>query len=92
MAAIKARLAVLGTQFAQNVLADERDWVMPLAEGDLEGAAEFVVQAARSAGEGQGGGRAGRHAVAEPHRAVPPVLAAARPAPARLRGLGRAGG
>jgi peptidyl-dipeptidase Dcp len=29
---VKARLAELGTQFTQNLLADERDWFMELAE------------------------------------------------------------
>jgi peptidyl-dipeptidase Dcp len=47
---VKSRLAVLGTQFTQNLLADERSWVMDLAEADLEGLPAFVVDAARSAG------------------------------------------
>lgn len=57
MAAIKARLAVLGTQFTQNLLKDEADWRMPLTEADLAGLPEFVVDTARSAGSeaGQGG-------------------------------------
>ncbi|WP_394153586.1 M3 family metallopeptidase [Loktanella salsilacus] len=48
---VKSRLAVLGTQFTQNLLADERDWFMPLAEGDLVGLPDFVIDAARAAGE-----------------------------------------
>ena len=51
MKEIKGRLAVLGTQFTQNLLADERSWFMKLDEADLEGLPEFVVDAARSAGE-----------------------------------------
>ena len=51
MKEIKGRLAVLGTQFTQNLLADERAWFMKLDEADLEGLPEFVVDAARSAGE-----------------------------------------
>ena len=51
MKEIKGRLAVLGTQFTQNLLADERSWFMALAEDDLEGLPDFVVAAARSAGE-----------------------------------------
>ena len=47
---VKERLAVLGTQFTQNLLADERGWQMPLAEDDLEGLPDFVVQGARAAG------------------------------------------
>jgi peptidyl-dipeptidase Dcp len=54
MTAVKARLAVLGTRFSQNLLADERDWTMPLEEGDLEGLPDFVVDAARAAGAERG--------------------------------------
>ena len=56
MKEIKSRLAVLGTQFTQNLLADERSWFMPLADGDLEGLPDFVVDAARSAGVEKGAG------------------------------------
>jgi peptidyl-dipeptidase Dcp len=51
---VKARLAVLGTQFSQNLLADERDWFMALAPADLEGLPDFVVEAARAAGDEKG--------------------------------------
>ncbi|NVK62746.1 MAG: peptidase M3, partial [Rhodobacteraceae bacterium] len=51
MKEVKSRLAVLGTQFTQNLLKDEAAWFMPLAETDLEGLPGFVVDAARSAGE-----------------------------------------
>ncbi|KIC46583.1 peptidase M3 [Ruegeria sp. ANG-S4] len=51
MQEIKARLATLGTSFTQNLLADERDWFMDLREDDLQGLPEFVVNAARAAGE-----------------------------------------
>ncbi|MEW2914249.1 M3 family metallopeptidase [Leisingera sp. JC11] len=54
MQEIKGRLATLGTQFTQNLLADERDWFMELSEDDLEGLPEFVVKAARAAGEEKG--------------------------------------
>ncbi|MGJ8615704.1 MAG: M3 family metallopeptidase [Sulfitobacter sp.] len=50
MKEIKGRLAVLGTQFTQNLLADERSWFMPLDEDDLDGLPDFVVDAARAAG------------------------------------------
>jgi peptidyl-dipeptidase Dcp len=50
MKEIVARLAELGTGFAQNLLADERDWSLDLSEGDLEGLPDFVVDAARNAG------------------------------------------
>ncbi|QBY01734.1 M3 family peptidase [Rhodophyticola sp. CCM32] len=51
---VKSRLAVLGTEFMQNLLADERDWSMPLEEADLEGLPAFAVDAMRAAGEEQG--------------------------------------
>ena len=51
MKEIKARLAVLGTEFTQNLLADERDWFMKLDPDDLEGLPDFVVDAARAAGD-----------------------------------------
>ncbi|THD84879.1 M3 family peptidase [Aliigemmobacter aestuarii] len=51
---VKMRLSVLGTQFSQNLLADERDWFMPLAKADLEGLPDFVIEAARAAGEDKG--------------------------------------
>lgn len=54
MKEIKARLAVLGTQFTQNLLGDEREWFMELAETDLGGLPEFVVATARSAGKEKG--------------------------------------
>jgi peptidyl-dipeptidase Dcp len=37
LAAIAQRLAVLGTQFSQNVLGDEEDWVQPLSEAQMAG-------------------------------------------------------
>ncbi|WP_300010216.1 M3 family metallopeptidase [uncultured Roseobacter sp.] len=51
MKEIKSRLAVLGTEFTQNLLADERDWFMPLADADLDGLPDFVIRAARAAGK-----------------------------------------
>jgi len=49
---VKSRLASLGTQFTQNLLADERDWVMPV--DDLSGLPDFVVASARAAAEERG--------------------------------------
>ncbi len=56
MAAIKSRLAVLGTEFTQNLLADEREWAMDLADDDLQGLPDFLINAARAAGAEQGKG------------------------------------
>ncbi len=47
---VKARLAVLGTAFTQNISAEERAWALDLAEADLEGLPEFLRAAARAAG------------------------------------------
>jgi peptidyl-dipeptidase Dcp len=56
LTAVKARLAVLGTQFGQNLLADERSWFMDLAEADLAALPAFVQEAARAAGAERGTG------------------------------------
>ncbi|WP_136439702.1 M3 family metallopeptidase [Pacificoceanicola onchidii] len=50
MKEVKARLAVLGTAFTQNLLKDESSWMMDLSEADLDGLPEFVIDAARAAG------------------------------------------
>ena len=54
MRAIRNRLAVLGTAFTQNLLAEEAGWRLELGEADLEGLPEFLVAAARAAGEAAG--------------------------------------
>ena len=51
---IMARLSVLGTQFTQNLLADERAWFMELGDEDLEGLPGFLIAAARAAGAEKG--------------------------------------
>jgi peptidyl-dipeptidase Dcp len=54
LAAIMQRLASLGTQFSQNVLADEKSWSMRLEPEDLEGLPDFVVEAAAQAAADRG--------------------------------------
>ncbi len=54
LAAIMQRLASLGTQFSQNVLADEKSWSMRLEPADLEGLPDFVVEAAAQAAADRG--------------------------------------
>ncbi len=54
LAEVKERLAVLGTEFTQNLLKDEADWTMDLSEDDLEGLPGFVVDTACAAGEEKG--------------------------------------
>lgn len=51
---IKSRLAVLGTQFSQNLLADEREWFLVLEQGDLAGLPDFVVLTAQAAAKDRG--------------------------------------
>jgi len=51
LAAINERLASLGTQFGQNVLADEKAYALILEEGDLAGLPDFARAAARAAAQ-----------------------------------------
>src|ERR1700753_952947 len=46
LAAIAQRLAVLGTQFNQNVLGDEEDWTLPLTEAQMAGVPVSIRDAA----------------------------------------------
>ncbi len=48
---VKSRLSVLGTEFTQNLLADEREWFMKLEADDLQGLPDFVIATAKAAGE-----------------------------------------
>jgi len=54
LATINERLASLGTQFGQNVLSDEKSFVMVLEEADLAGLPDFAVAAARAAADERG--------------------------------------
>ncbi len=49
LAAINERLASLGTQFGQNVLADEKSYALMLDEADLDGLPDFARDAAAAA-------------------------------------------
>ena len=51
---IKNRLAVIGTEFTQNLLADERDWFMEIGADDLGGLPDFVVASAKAAAQEKG--------------------------------------
>lgn len=48
---VLGRLAVLGTEFSQNLLADERNWFMELENTDLDGLPDFVLDAAKAAAQ-----------------------------------------
>jgi len=61
LAAINERLASLGTQFGQNVLADEKAYALILEEGDLAGLPDFARAAARAAAQERG--QPGKYAI-----------------------------
>jgi peptidyl-dipeptidase Dcp len=62
LAEINERLATLGTLFSQNVLADEKTWMLVLdGESDLAGLPEWARAAAAAAAEERG--LPGRHVV-----------------------------
>ncbi|CAM3463058.1 M3 family metallopeptidase [Paracoccus nototheniae] len=54
MTAIRARLAVLTTQFTQNVLTDERDFVLPIPDDRLVGLPGWLLRAMRAAAKERG--------------------------------------
>jgi peptidyl-dipeptidase Dcp len=54
MTEISTRLATLHTRFGQNVLADENEWKMELAEPDLDGLPGFARDAARQVARERG--------------------------------------
>ncbi|MBS0472754.1 MAG: M3 family metallopeptidase [Proteobacteria bacterium] len=54
LATIIENLATLGTQFGQNVLADEQSFVLPLQEADLDGVPEVAREAAAQTAKERG--------------------------------------
>ncbi len=54
MSAISERLAMLHTQFGQNVLHDEKAWHLGVGAGDLAGLPDFVRDGARQAAADRG--------------------------------------
>ena len=54
MTEISERLAVLHTQFGQNVVHDEKDWHLAIAEADLDGLPGFARDGARQAAADRG--------------------------------------
>jgi peptidyl-dipeptidase Dcp len=53
-AAVTERLASLGTEFAQNVLADEQDIVIALGESEVAGLPDFAREAAAETARARG--------------------------------------
>jgi peptidyl-dipeptidase Dcp len=72
LAAIDERLATLATRFGQNVLADQKAWLMLMEEDDLDGLPDFfVASAARAAAER---GRTGKYAITLSRSSIEPFL------------------
>ena len=89
LAAIAERLATLGAEFGQNVLADEKDFLMLLGEGDLDGLPDFFVRsAARVAAER---GHPGKYAVTLSRSSIEPFLQFSARRDLARKGLSRLG-
>ncbi|HTV34355.1 MAG TPA: M3 family metallopeptidase [Methylocella sp.] len=73
LAAIQERLARLGTTFGQNVLADEKDYLLVLeSEADLAGLpASLIAAAAQTAADR---GLPGKHAISLARSSIEPFL------------------
>ncbi len=81
LAAINEELASLGARFGQNVLADEKEWVLFLDGDDLAGLPDFLTSAMAEAAESRGRkGKLRGHAVAFDLRAFHHLFGAPRPA------------
>lgn len=73
LAAITERLATLGTQFSQNILADEKSYQLVLeSEADLEGLPSFLRDAAAQAAEERG--LKGKHVITLSRSSIEPFL------------------
>ena len=72
IAAIAERLATLAAEFGQNVLKDEKDWLLLLDESDLDGLPDFfIASAARIAADR---GHPAKYAVTLSRSSVEPFL------------------
>jgi peptidyl-dipeptidase Dcp len=73
LAAITERLATLGTQFSQNVLADEKSYTLVLdGEADLAGLPAFLHEAAAHAADERG--LKGKHVITLSRSSIEPFL------------------
>ncbi|MEL7230079.1 MAG: M3 family metallopeptidase [Pseudomonadota bacterium] len=73
LAAINAELAKRGSAFSQNILADEKDWMLLIEdEADLQGLPDFLVQA--MAGAAAERGHEGKHIVTLSRSIIEPFL------------------
>jgi peptidyl-dipeptidase Dcp len=73
LAAINERLAKLGTQFGQNILADEKSWLLVLeTPDDLAGLPDWLLASAARAAEDRG--HPGKHVITLARSSVEPFL------------------
>jgi peptidyl-dipeptidase Dcp len=72
LAEINERLATLGTLFSQNVLADEKAWMLVLAANDLAGLPDWLIADAAQAAADRG--LAGKHVVTLSRSSIEPFL------------------
>lgn len=73
LSAINEKLAGLGAQFGQNVLADEKDWVLLLSEeADLAGLPDYLRDAMAAAARERG--EEGKYAVTLSRSIIEPFL------------------
>ncbi len=72
LAAVNEKLAGLGTQFGQNVLADEKGWALVLAQSDLAGVPDFLKDAMAAAARERG--EDGKFAVTLSRSIIEPFL------------------
>jgi peptidyl-dipeptidase Dcp len=73
LAAINERLATLGTNFSQNVLADEAEYALVLEDADdLKGLPDFLIANMAAAAEERG--HKGKHAVTLSRSIIEPFL------------------
>jgi peptidyl-dipeptidase Dcp len=72
LAAVNEKLAGLGTQFGQNVLADEKGWALVLAQSDLAGVPYFLKDAMAAAARERG--EDGKFAVTLSRSIIEPFL------------------
>jgi len=74
LAAISERLATLGTNFGQNVLADEKGWSLVLeGEDDLAGLPDFLIASAAQAARDRGLPE-GQHVITLSRSSIEPFL------------------
>jgi len=70
---INQRLAIIGTQFSQNILKDESDYELIISdERDLAGLPEFLIASAQRVAEDRG--HPGKHAITLSRSSIEPFL------------------